>query len=141
MLWEVFQGFYILHVLFLIVTASGFYLFWARTGFWFPTYVHVLAVIALALSIRMMTTISDDAPISKYGHVAKVLFTFVLPTVVYFFFVFYGGQHAAYHSRFQTLTCPRCQQTVTAERDQNTGRAVRNPYAKQCCPHCGEEIG
>jgi hypothetical protein len=141
MLWEMFQGLHFLHVLYLIAVASGFYLFWARTRFWLPTYAHVLAGIALVLSIWMMATISDDAPVSKQGPVAKVLLTLALPTMVYFFFVFYGGQHAAYESRFPILTCPHCQQTVAVDRCQNGRTDGKNPCLKRYCANCGQNIG
>ena len=48
----------------------------------------------------MTATVSDNAPISKQGPLAKILLTLAFPTMVYFFFVFYGGQRAAYETPF-----------------------------------------
>ena len=99
MLAQLFRGFQLLHGVLLALAAVGFFIFWARTRFWLPKYAHILAGIGLAVGIWCVSTVTDDAPISKKGPVVKLLFALVVPAIVYFFFVFYGGQEAAFRRR------------------------------------------
>jgi len=46
--------------------------------------------------------VPSDAPLSKHGPLAKFLFALILPAMVYFFFVFYGGQKAAHKRKPKT---------------------------------------
>jgi hypothetical protein len=94
-----FRGFQLLHGVLLALAAVGFFIFWARTRFWLPKYAHILAGIGLAVGIWCVSTVTDDAPISKKGPVVKFLSALVVPAIVYFFFVFYGGQQAAFRRK------------------------------------------
>jgi 4-amino-4-deoxy-L-arabinose transferase-like glycosyltransferase len=141
MLFDLLKGLNVLHGVILVVVAIGLFWFWARTRFWLPRYVHVLAIIALALGIWMLANVSDDAPISKQGPYAKILLVLVLPAMVYFFFVFYGGQHAAYRNR-STPLCPHCRQPVPVRRGSKSNRPDRESSSfRQQCPHCGKDFG
>lgn len=91
------------------LAAVGFLI---RTRFWFPKYVHWLAVGALGVGLSMVTIIPADAPINRGEWVAfkKTLSVFLFPVIVYAAFVFYGGQRAAYDARRITdgICCPHC---------------------------------
>ena len=99
---NLFKGCQILHGVLLILAAVGFFTFWARTRFWLPRYAHFLAAIGLAVSLWCLVSMPDDAPINNQGPIAKFLLVLALPAMVYFFFVFHGGQRAAYERRFRT---------------------------------------
>jgi hypothetical protein len=102
MLWDVFRELQILHWGLLTIAAAGFFMFWARTRFWLPKYVHFLAAIGLAIGFWCLSGAPDDAPISKQGPIVKTLSLLALPAMVYFFFVFYGGQRAAFERHYVT---------------------------------------
>ena len=104
MLQQFFKGFQLVHFVFFAVAAVGFFIFWSRTRFWLPKYAHVLAAIALLVGIWCASTIPDDAPIRKQGPLAKPLLALVLPAMVYFFFVSYGGQKAAFRRMPKSAT-------------------------------------
>src|SRR4051794_36560867 len=117
MLWQVLQGLKILHWALLALAALGFFMFCVRTRFWLPKYVHLLAAIGLAIGLWCLSTTTDDAPINKEGPLAKLLLVFALPAIVYFFFVFYGGQRVAFERRFvASVPCPNCEQPVNVYR-------------------------
>ena len=96
MLSKFFVGFEFLHFAILAVGAVGFFVFWARTRFWLPQYAHVLAALGLIVGIWSVAITSDDAPLKRQGPVIKLLVALSLPGIVYFFFVLYGGQRAAF---------------------------------------------
>jgi hypothetical protein len=104
MLRQLFGGFQLLHVVLLVLSAIGFFVFWARTRFWLPKYAHVLAAIGLAVGVWCVYSSSEDAPVNRHGSVAKFLFALTLPAMVYFFFVFYGGQRAAIRRKPKTAS-------------------------------------
>jgi hypothetical protein len=104
MLANLFTGFQVLHGVLLALAAVGFFIFWFRTRFWLPQYAHILAAIGLAVGIWCVSSVTDDAPISKYGPVVKSLGALILPAMVYFFFVFYGGQQAAFRRKSKSAT-------------------------------------
>src|SRR5215208_4609982 len=88
---------YFYHGLELAIAAAGFFAVWYRTRFWLPRYVHVLAAVATLIGVVLNFLIPADAPITKQlGIWANVFIVGVCPALVYFFFVFYGGQAAAY---------------------------------------------
>jgi hypothetical protein len=122
-----------------ILAAIAFFIFWKRTRFWLPKYAHVLAAIGLAVGIWSVSSIPSDAPIGKQGPIVRFLAALILPAMVYFFFVFYGGQRAAYARRFPgTVSCPYCRMPVIAF---HTGRGMHDSitsYADKQCPHCGQ---
>jgi len=102
MLGNLFRGFQLLHAVLLLISAVGFFIFWARTRFWLPKYAHILAAIGLVVGVWCVSNVPSDAPLSKQGPVAKFLFALILPAMVYFFFVFYGGQKAAHRRKPKT---------------------------------------
>jgi len=89
------------------------------------------SIVELRTRPRQVRLIPEDAQINKgdwliFKKAASVL---VFPALVYFFFVFYGGQHAAYDSRRseRETRCPHCR----------AGAAL--PGA--ACPGCSQTIG
>jgi hypothetical protein len=118
------------HVLLLVVAAIWFFRFWARTRYWFPRYVHVMAVVALAIGVWLLWIVPSAAPLNKdsYKIFKQALIVLGLPALVYFVFIFHGGQHAAYESRqrSQAVKCPFCGGAEAA-----TGTA---------CPACGQIV-
>jgi hypothetical protein len=92
----------LLHAGLLVVGAAGFFVFWVRTRFWMPQYAHILAAIGWIVGLWVVWSVPSDAPLGKEGSVTKFLFALILPAMVYFFFVFYGGQHAAYRHKPKT---------------------------------------
>lgn len=102
MLAKLFRGFQLLHALLLLIGAAGFFVFWARTRFWLPKYAHVLAAIGLIVGVWCVSNVPSDTPLGKQGPVARFLFALILPAMVYFFFVFYGGQKAAHRRKPKT---------------------------------------
>lgn len=99
-----FTGFRVLHGVLLAFAAVGFFIFWIRTRFWLPKYAHILAAIGLAVGIWCVSNVPDDAPISRHGPGVKFLEALILPAMVYFFFVFYGGQQEAFRSKSKNAT-------------------------------------
>jgi len=96
---NLFRGFQLLHGVLLLISAVGFFIFWARTRFWLPKYAHVLAATGLVVGVWCASNVPKDAPLGKQSSMAKLLFALVLPAMVYFFFVFYGGQKAAHRRK------------------------------------------
>ncbi len=78
-----------------------------RTHFWMPRSAHVLAGGSLLLGVGLLLLISADAPIHRepLAWVKKGAMVAVLPALVYFFFIFSGGQRAAYD---RALACRQC---------------------------------
>lgn len=94
-----------------IFCGIAFFIFAFRTRFWFPKYIHIMALLSLILGIAMMQMLSDDAPIVKeWGEFALVFILFLPPIIVYFAFVFFGGQHKTYNNRDieEVYICPFC---------------------------------
>lgn len=124
------------HGVFLAVSAVGFFVFWRSARFWLPGYAHVLAFIGLLVGIWIASSVPANAPVSKEGPAAKFLLALAVPAIVYFFFVFYGGQRAAFRRRFERLTqCPSCKLEVTVIQGPE-GRIPEH----QMCPHCGQPL-
>jgi hypothetical protein len=96
MLAQMFRGLQFLHTVLLALCAVGFFVFWARTRFWLPKYAHILAAMSLAVALGLFSVSNPpvDAPINRGGQITKFLFVLTFPAIVYFFFVFYGGQRA-----------------------------------------------
>jgi hypothetical protein len=140
--WDAFRELQILHWAFLIIAAIGFFAFWAHTRFWLPKYVHLLAAVGLVIGLWGAYGAPDDAPVNKQGLVVKALFALALPAMVYFFFVFYGGQRAAFERRFgASAPCPYCKHPVAALRGGNSAVDGECSYVDQNCPHCGQTLG
>ena len=137
MLGQLFKGFYSLHGLLLLLFAIGFFIFWARTRFWLPRYAHIFAVIGLVVGLFCASNITDDAPIAKHGPIVRALFPLVVPAIVYFFFIFYGGQRAAFRSQFDSpIQCPNCDSQVSASQSAPSPSSTINSRPTHC-PNCG----
>ena len=136
---DAFNGFRLVHGALLALAAVGFFRFWGRTRFWLPKYVHVLAGFGLAIGLWGLYSAPADAPISKQGPLGQLLLALALPAMVYFFFVFYGGQREAFHRTFSTeLPCPFCRRPVRARQLDATGASSgATSFAEPQCPHCG----
>ena len=120
----------VIHAVLLIVAAVGFFCFWARTRFWFQRYAHYLAAFAFALGLSLLSIMPSDAPINRdvWGGAKKAGLVLIFSGLVYFFFVFYGGQRAAYQGkRPHALTpCPYCRspRSVSNSRCSNCGQTI-----------------
>ena len=104
MVGHLFRGFQFLHAVVLALSALGFFIFWARTRFLLPKYAHILAAIGLLVGVWCVSITPEDAPINKAGPFGKFLLALAVPAMVYFFFVFYGGQRAAIKYKGKTAT-------------------------------------
>jgi hypothetical protein len=102
MLGHLFKGFQFLHAVLLVLSAAAFFIFWVRTRFWLPKYAHLLAAIGLLVGVWSASITPKDAPINNHGPIVRFLFALVLPAMVYFFFVFYGGQREAFRRKPKT---------------------------------------
>jgi hypothetical protein len=138
MLGQLFTGFQLLHGALLALSAVGFFTFWLRTRFWLPKYAHFLASIGLIVGLWCVANISDGAAINKKGPIAKFLLALVVPAMVYFFFVFYGGQRAAFKRRFErsSKACPSCGLPLTTVQSRSDAPTPTTSNPQQQCPHC-----
>jgi hypothetical protein len=126
--WHWIKAAHTAHAVLLVLGAAAALRFAIKTRFWFPRYVHWLAVLALVLGLACLALMPAGAPINRgdWAGVKKALLLCVFPGLVYGTFVFYGGQRVAYertHAQADTA-CPFCRQPAVA-RD---GR----------CEHCGQ---
>jgi uncharacterized membrane protein YeiB len=130
-MWKFLEAVKAIHVLLVFVAAIAFFGFWIRTRFWFPRYAHYLGLFALLLGLSMLLMVPEDAPINQdeWGLLKKALMILVFPGLVYFFFVFYGGQKAAYERERlgKAVFCPYC-------------GAERNTDLEGHCAGCGQTI-
>jgi hypothetical protein len=120
---------YAIHVLLAVLAAIGFFRYWGRTHFWLPRYVHFLAAIGLAVGLACIAFMPPSAPIQSgwmggWAGLKKTLLVLTLPALVYVFFVFYGGQRAAYERTHRSVPCQYCRDAHVAPGSQ--------------CPHCGQ---
>jgi hypothetical protein len=99
---QFFSGFQFFHAVLLALSAVGFFIFWTRTRFWLPKYAHILGAIGLVVGVWCVSDPPADAPINKDGPMAKFLLALAVPAMVYFFFVFYGGQREAFKRKAKT---------------------------------------
>ena len=77
---------------------------WVRRGFWVPRYVHGLAIGAFVAGILLgYQVLADGSPKADttFGVLVALFLVLVLPALIYFFFVFYGGADAANERRSQ----------------------------------------
>ena len=109
-MWDWLKAAQAIHVLLAMLAAIGCFHFGVQTRFWLPRYVHFLGGVALALGLTCLALMSPDAPIhqSGWGWLKNALLVLVFPALVYGFFVFYGGQRAAYERTHQPQVrrCP-----------------------------------
>jgi len=121
-----------------VILAIGFFIFWRRAKFWLPKYVHIFAAIGFIVSAWCMSSIPESAPINKEGVIIKVLFTLLLPAMVYFFFIFHGGQKEAFKNRVEKLKqCPYCDfplESLQESKDHDINLSDRQ------CRRCGNHL-
>ena len=58
--------------------------------------------IALLVGVWCVSITPKDAPTNKAGTIGKALLALAVPAMVYFFFLFYGGQRAAFRRKPKT---------------------------------------
>jgi len=135
------NGLSILAGVFLILTAIRSFPFWVRTRFWLPKYVHLIAAIGGGVGLWCLANVPDDAPLSKESPVAKLLFVLALPAIIYFIFLLYGGQRAAYLRHFEkAVSCPHCKLPVPARHNTDSAPDLKLPDVRGHCPHCGQSL-
>jgi len=64
---DVFNVFRFLEAILVILGTFGSLTFWARTRFWLPRYIHVLAAIGLMVGVLSVWASPADAPIKREG--------------------------------------------------------------------------
>lgn len=89
----------IAHGIAAVVAAAVYFTAWKRSGFWLPSYVHLLAAVGLLIGVGIVATTPPEAPVARWGIPGQLFALLVCPAMVYFFFVFYGGQAAALDAR------------------------------------------
>jgi hypothetical protein len=104
---ELLSGLYDAHRLLLVLAAVAYFAYWTRTHFWMPRYAHLLAGGGVLVGIALLLMTPADAPIhhEPLGWVKKGAMVAVFPALVYFFFIFYGGQRAAFD---RAQACAQC---------------------------------
>lgn len=133
----VLHGLRLIHIITFSLVAIGLFKFWKETRFWLPRYAHVLAGIGFAVGIGVVLGVPADAPLARQNPVLRVLFALVVPAIVYFFFIAYGGQKAAFHrSRLVTEKCPFCGNDSSAYLTRD--KTVR--FVDANCENCGQAI-
>lgn len=109
---DLLHGIYQSHRLLLVLAALAYFAFWSRTHFWMPRYAHLMAGLSVLLGVGVLLMTPPDAPVNRepLGWVKKGAMLAVFPAMVYFFFIFYGGQRAAYERLHgeEPLTCANC---------------------------------
>jgi hypothetical protein len=104
------------HAILVVLAAIGFFRFLVRTRFWFPRYVHWMAMIALGVGVGVLALIPAEAPMNQGGWIGfkRALVVLLFPGIVYVTFVFYGGQQAAYAARRHkgAVMCPHCREAA-----------------------------
>ncbi len=93
---SVFEGIKLVHGLIILALGIINLWLWWRCRFWVPRYVHVLAAFAAGLG-AWMTWLEHSSGGPRVGRYLIVMV--LLPTIVYLFFVFYGGVEAALEGR------------------------------------------
>jgi hypothetical protein len=121
-----FRAAHAVHIVIAVLGAIGFFVYWRRTRFWLPRYVHYLAAVALVVSLLLMPYTEPDAPVNQGEWIwfKNLLLVLSLPALVYFFFVFYGGQRAAYENAHLPERCQFCGDSYVP--------------AGETCPTCGQ---
>jgi hypothetical protein len=138
---NLFNGFRLLEGVFLVFAAVGFLKFWARTRFWLPKYVHVLAGFGLIVGALSVWAAPMDAPIKKYGLIARVLLALALPAIIYCYFLFHGGQLVAFNrTHSNSAPCPFCRNPVRTLIPEAQGALTAPEFAEPQCPACGHAL-
>lgn len=128
-MWDWLKAAQLLHGAVVILAAIGFFRFWVRTRFWFPRYVHWMAVLALGIGLGFLGLVPLDASLNRgdWPGLKKAGIVLVFPGIVYITFVFYGGQRAAFEDRHRrSVPCPNCRDSAGLPGD--------------ACPTCGQTL-
>ena len=127
-------------IILLLLGAAGFVKFWARTGFWLPRYLHILAGLGLVIGVWCVWASPSTAPIKKAGEIPGLLLALAIPVFIYLFFVLHGGQLSAFNrSSSKLVPCPTCQKPVRVLTSAQ-GITGASRFAQQQCPHCGNAL-
>jgi hypothetical protein len=141
MLPSLLKGLGAFHTAVAVVGAVGLFVFWARTRFWLPFYVHVLALVGLVVSVWSISISLPDSPVGRARPIAKILFALLLPAIVYFFFVFHGGQRVAFKRRFgNPAKCPSCGADVVARLGVHGTEPQISSKEAARCDSCGQAL-
>jgi hypothetical protein len=98
----------------------------------------VFAAIGFIVGVLSVWASPADAPIKQHGVVAYILLTLVLPAIVYAYFIFHGGQRAAFNrSLSKSASCPFCRNPVKTLSPDFQGTPITQ-FAESVCPHCGQ---
>jgi len=137
---DVFNGLRFLEGVLFILGAVGCLTFWARTRFWLPKYIHVLAAIGLIVGALSVWASPADAPIKQHGLIACVLLALALPAMIYAYFILHGVQHVAFNrSLSKSAPCPFCRNPVkTLPCDVQEMSTAQ--FAESVCPHCSHTL-
>jgi hypothetical protein len=141
-MWQnIFKAVYLLHAALLVIAAIGLFRFWRSTRFWLPKYVHVLAGIGFVVMLWVLSMAPADAPVNRWGPILRFLFALALPAIVYFFFIFYGGQRVAFNrSMARQVPCPLCSNPVPAYAATPSESTSGIRFLESECPHCGQKL-
>jgi hypothetical protein len=135
-----FNGFRFVEGILLILGTVGCLKFWARTRFWLPKYIHVLAAIGLIVGGLSVWASPADAPIKQHGLLLCVLLALVLPAMIYAYFILHGGQHVAFNrSLSKSAPCPFCRNPVKTFPYDADGTPTTE-FAESVCPHCSHAL-
>jgi len=81
-----------------------------------------------------------DAPVNRWGAISRFLFSLLLPAIVYFFFILYGGQRVAFDRSMATLVpYPFCGNLVSA-RPGELGSESATRFLELVCNRCGQTL-
>ena len=137
---DVLGVFQLLEGILLITGAVGFLMFWVRTRFWLPKYIHVLAAIGLIVGVLSVWASPADAPIKQHGLISCVLLALSLPAMIYAYFILHGGQRAAFNRSLSKSTpCPFCRNLVKPLPYDPQGSPTAR-FAESVCPHYGHTL-
>lgn len=129
---QLLKGIQLVHAILFILGAIGFFFFAWRTRFWLPRYVHVMAFVASLIGVALWYV----SRVPGTPRTAPLILALIFPAIVYFFFVFYGGQQLAFKKRFEKrVQCPSCK-LETLVLQAPSGITSQLPR----CEHCGQPL-
>ncbi len=132
----------VLRGILVIIAGLGCLWFWCRTRLWLPVYIHVMALFALALGFWMITTVPKEAPLNAKSIFFQAFLIMVFPAIVYFFFVIFGGQQAAYKTKLKKyIICSHCKEIIRNDQSNNDILGEEIFDLNQYCPFCGITLG
>jgi drug/metabolite transporter superfamily protein YnfA len=89
------DGFTLVHGIIFVIAAVFHVWFWIRRGLWVPTYVHVMALIALMIGLWLEPVVPDEAPVRAQGVLGYLMIMLIFPAIVDGTFVLLGGPKEA----------------------------------------------